>query len=149
MCTYSIKRKSTAAFVLLILISTLFGQGMMSGMVLCIGGPDHVVLEPFHNSPHHSDLRSFEQMNHNPMPQRTLSGTVYSPCHDVPVSISSSAQNTSAVRHLLYGPKTPAHTGTAPPLNLCARGFNDKGLPKTSSLITSTFASLKTTILLI
>jgi len=149
MCTSKINRKSTATFVLLILISTLFGQGVLSGMVLCIGGPDHVALEPFHNSPHHPDPSSFEQTNHNPMPQRTLSGTVYSPCHDIPISISSWDRNTSAFRHLLHESKTLAHSETGSPVNLCTRGFNDKGLPKTSLLITSTFASLQTTILLI
>lgn len=150
MCPFKLRSKILNIFVFLILTSTLFGQGMLSGVVLCIGGSDHVALEPFHNTSHRPNSNSStDKTSHASMSHVAAFGSLYSSCYDIPVLIEFSIQNISTVRHLPYKAKTFAYSASASLPNLCTQAFYNKVLPKTSSLLTSTVTSLQTTILLI
>lgn len=104
-----LKKRIFITFIVLFLFHSLFGQGLLSGLVLCVAGNDHAAVEPVHYSSHHPilDLASkFDQADDFTILQAGLKGNTYGSCFDIPVSTTFSAQHISTDRQSFYEAET-------------------------------------------
>jgi len=130
----------------------LFGQGLLSGVVLCVAGNDHAAVEPVHYSSHHPilDLASkFDQADDFTILHAGLKGTSYGSCFDIPVSATFSAQHISTDLQSFYEAKTGISYQNAVIFNPDPNTSRQTFSAITASLGSSTLTCLQTTILII
>lgn len=124
---FFLKSKSTAALIPFLLIFTLLGQGMVSGIVLCMGGDDHMAIEPFHKSAHYSNVASKAGQH---ISHLGLDESPYSSCIDVPISTGFSRQSISTSHYLRSKIKTLALSTSNVEIILYKQDFYRKFLSK-------------------
>jgi hypothetical protein len=129
----------------------LFGQGLPSGVVLCVAGNEHAAVEPVHYSSHHPilDLASkFGQADDFTILQAGLKGNSYGSCFDIPVSTTFLPQHISTDLQSFYEAETgKSYQNTFifnPDPNTSRQTFS--AIP---SLGSSALTCLQTTILII
>jgi hypothetical protein len=148
----TLKNKLVAAYIAILLTFFVFGQGVFSCLVLCIGSSNHPVLVPFHTNLFDAGTKpKQEQANHRVFTKITVIGNACRPCIDIPLSSFFSFQNTSPIRHFAFSAKTlkDNYSSSATVVPLSIQTFYDTLVQKISVLIDPTGASLQKTVLLI
>ena len=144
------KKKRVSVSVLITILVWILGNGTLSGMVLCMAGPDHFGLETIHYGWHWIPPCDAEGDSHSGV--NSLDGIAQGPesgpCNDIPV-LSAVSNGSSAWHPDFVKPGIlSVHAGDIPDdtlVNLAAETY----FLISSSLIPSPLLRLKTTILLI
>lgn len=147
-----LKKRIFITFIVLLLFHSLFGQGLLSGVVLCVAGNDHAAVEPVHYSSHYPILdlaTKFDQADDFTMFQTSLKRTSYGSCFDIPVSAPFSSQHISTDLQSFREAKTGTPLAFVALFNPFPHSSRQTFLPITASPGASALTCLRTTILLI
>ena len=145
-----LKNKTIATLLVIFLVFSFYGNGILSNIVLCIDSCGHVALEPFHYSPHYSNLTSESDNIHcHSISQTTFKESDCSSCSDIPVAINFLDQNIPTVRYKPDKTKIQSLSTKDSALYLYKRPLDKGFLTELTSSLTSTLTSLKTTILIV
>ena len=147
-----LKKRIFIASIVLLLFSNLFGQGLLSAVVLCVGESDHVAAEPYHFSSHHPipDLASkFDQVDDSAILHTGLKGTSHGSCFDIPVSATFSAQHISTDPQSSYEAKTIISRASTGFFNPALHGSRQTLPSNNVSPGTSALTCLQTIIVLV
>jgi hypothetical protein len=143
--------KSTATvFLIPFLIYALFGQGVFSTMVLCIGGNGHVAFESAHHLPHSSSLGSSHGSADSDLPFSIDSAnSTESACLDVPLMMEAPGQNNSSGRHAVSKNNPLEHSPYAFLADTPDENVYENNPSKLLAQKAPSRASLRSTVLLI
>jgi hypothetical protein len=150
MLIMSFGRSKTTVFLIPFLISSLFGHGVFSTMVLCIGGNGHVAVESAHHLPHsyHQGLSHYSTDSDQPISFGPANST-QSACLDVPLIPEAPGQRNLSGRHAVSENNTREYSPSAFLLNTCDVRIYGNNPSQLLILKTPIRASLQSTVLLI
>ncbi len=145
-------KKVNLSSVLLVLLLTfsLTGQGLLPGIVLCIGEDDHIAVEFSHNGTNCFYSSPDSESVFSPLIfMKTSEKTDQKSCSDIPLVAASSDQPVLSAKHIIPQTKTLAYGGLLSLVPAYTEVSGENKFQKSPSFITSTFKSLRTVILLI
>ena len=144
-----LKNKAIATLLVVFLVFSFYGKGILSNIVLCIDSCGHIALEFFHYDPQFYSLTpESDNMHCHSETETSIKDFGCSSCYDIPLSTNFLDQNISTVRYESHKIKLDP-ISTKDSVSPYKRPYGNGFLTELTSSITSNLTSLKTTILLI